>query len=243
MDWKSAISEGSIIYRRHWQEHLRLALIFVIGSMMAFGAPFSIAVAVFALTIGLSVPDSIAVPVNIFFVALAFVLGVIAYASMKAAYYAGVFEIYNRGSAHALNYFSFARRHMKEAAVCEAIICLGPMVVAAPVAIAGIILRSELLLFAAAGIFLVLVTATNYFSMLAYPALIIDGYGSVAAIKKSMKTEEENRREMPAFFAFVWICLLVLLAIPVLGLILYSLVFLPIIATAATVFYRSKRKL
>ncbi len=241
MNWKSALVESGIIYRRHLKDYLRLSLIFSIGSLMAFGAPFFISVLVFAFTIGFAVPDAIAIPINILFLIISFVLGIVAYAAMKASYYAGIFEVYNRGSAHALNYFSFARRHMGEAAICEAVICLVPLLAITPIMIAGLIMHSEAILITGGIIYFVFLTVANYVSMFAYPAMVIDGYGSITSLKKSFKTTSENKREIPVFFVILWIAQIIIVLIPVIGPIIYALAFLPISASAMTVFYRSKR--
>ncbi|MFA5105805.1 MAG: hypothetical protein WC506_02485 [Candidatus Micrarchaeia archaeon] len=241
MNWKRALGESITIYKNHLPDYVRLSLIFSLGSLMAFGAPFFISFVVFAFTIGLSLPDAASIPINIVFLLVSFVLGVAAYAAMKAAYYAGIFELYNRGTAHALNYFSFARRHMAEAAACEAIICFVPMLAITPIMIAGILMHSEAILITGGIIYFAFLTVTNYVSMFAYPAMVIDGYGSVAALKKSLKTASENGREAPLFFITLWLSQIALVLIPVIGWIIYAVAFLPVSASAVTVFYRSKR--
>ncbi len=243
MDWKTAIGESVILYKRHLSEYVRLSLMFAIGALMAFGAPLFLSVVVFALTTGLSIPHEISTPLNIITLVFSFVIGIATYAAIKSAYYAGIFEIYNRGGAHALNYFSFARRHFVESATCEILITLVPLLAITPLILAGIMMRSQTVLAISMSIFFVFLTVANYISLFTYPALVIDGYGPIISLKKSIKTTSENKRDIPPFFMLIWIAQMVILLIPMLGQLIYALVLLPISATAVTVFYRSKRRI
>lgn len=242
LDWKNALSEGWIVYTRDLLEFWKITLIFLICIAMGFGAPLGIALLAYFLTVGVGFPNGILVPLTIVIFSVCALAGTVIAAALKGGYYAACHETYNDGTVNPLSFIEFAQKHAPTVVAVEFVQIGIVALFAVPLGAISIMAKSGAFNAIALGILVLIAAVVSCLASLALPAVVIDGHGAAAALKKSYRTVTDNARN----FAFVYLILLFFAAafslVPVIGYVLLAFAYLPYTTIVYTLYYRSQRR-